>query len=268
MRIENYGLVTNSVFFVEEDEGKSLMPELHTHNINEMYYLVSGEFNYFIGQETYHINSGDFVVIPAGVPHKTALSNYRSRILIHFGSSFIIEESIFRNLSKKRVYTIDSEARSHIIALIKKIQKEMNESLPYSKTICSYALNEIFAILCRNQNSKNNNRIKNKAIYEAEEYIKANYMNKLTLSDIADHVFLSKSYFSKLFNKQNGMGVSEYITIIRVQKAADLLKSGVNSITEVARQSGFSDSNYFSTQFKKYNGQSPRQYFADHSAGK
>ena len=264
MRIENYGLSPDSIFFVEEDEGKSMMPDVHTHNINELYYLTSGSINYFIGQETYHVSAGDFVIIPAGVPHKTAMSLHRARILIHFGSSYIIEESIFKKLSKIRVYTLNPETVADIKTLINKIQFELDQSLPYSKTICAYALNEIFALLCRNQGENKNNRLKNRAIFAAEEFIKENYMRKLTLEDIANHVFLSKNYFSKLFNKQNGISVTEYITIIRIQKAAELLESGVSSITAVAEQTGFSDSNYFSAQFKKFKGQSPRKYYYDH----
>ena len=57
------------------------------------------------------------------------------------------------------------------------------------------------------------------------------------------------------------MGFSEYLTLVRLKNAEELLKSDMSlSVTEIAYASGFNDSNYFSEKFKSYYGVSPKKY--------
>ena len=73
---------------------------------------------------------------------------------------------------------------------------------------------------------------------------------------------------ASLYNKLKavtGMGANDYITKLRVERAAWLLTHSALSINEIADQTGFSTSRYFSTVFKQYMGCSPTQYKEEHS---
>ena len=48
------------------------MPSVHCHKMHELYYMVKGNTTYYIKDEIFHINEGDFVLIPKGAFHKTA----------------------------------------------------------------------------------------------------------------------------------------------------------------------------------------------------
>ena len=91
-------------------------------------------------------------------------------------------------------------------------------------------------------------------------YIKNNYMNKITLDEIADHVYMSKSYISRLFNEGVGMSISAYINKTRVEKSKGLLKNTDLSIAEIANLMGFEDQSYFAKQFKSEIGISPKEF--------
>lgn len=80
---------------------------------------------------------------------------------------------------------------------------------------------------------------------------------------MADRAGLSPSYFSKKFRAVTGMGMKEYLSYVRLEHASKELQSTDHSITEVAINSGFSDSNYFKDAFKKMYGISPRAYRAE-----
>lgn len=72
---------------------------------------------------------------------------------------------------------------------------------------------------------------------------------------------------ASLYNKLKaltGMGANDYITKIRMEKAVWLLTHSTLSINEIADQTGFSTSRYFSTVFKQYMGCSPTQYKEEH----
>ena len=98
-------------------------------------------------------------------------------------------------------------------------------------------------------------------VAKAREYIDKNYMNdELSLLAVADAVGLSPSYLSAQFKKKYGQNLSEYIVSARIARARELLCCTSKMIYEVAYDVGFRDYRYFSQIFKKYTGQTPRQF--------
>lgn len=92
------------------------------------------------------------------------------------------------------------------------------------------------------------------------EYIRANCDKRLTLEDLACKNFYNPSYFSRMFRKQNGMTVTEYIRKNRMEKAMGLLENTDLSAVEVAERSGFPNKAAFYQQFKEFTGQTPQQW--------
>ena len=82
----------------------------------------------------------------------------------------------------------------------------------------------------------------------------------LSLAEVADAVGYHKKYLSSTFKKQFGMGLSEYLRILRIRYAVMLIENGVTSVKNVAALSGFSDPLYFSKVFTEMIGTSPSQY--------
>ena len=68
------------------------------------------------------------------------------------------------------------------------------------------------------------------------------------------------SYCSELFKKVTGLNFSDYLTKVRMEKAASLLSSGNCMVKEVAELTGYSDAFYFSRVFKKYYGVTPAYF--------
>ncbi|MCL2050774.1 MAG: AraC family transcriptional regulator [Lachnospiraceae bacterium] len=98
--------------------------------------------------------------------------------------------------------------------------------------------------------------VSNKAI----SYIRGNYLDKITLQDVAEHVFLSPSYFSKIFKEETGQTPSAYITAVRLEVSKKLLKDPALSIIDIAMLAGFESQSYFTQVFKKNEGCTPGQY--------
>lgn len=87
-----------------------------------------------------------------------------------------------------------------------------------------------------------------------------NLSSDLSTSKIARELYLSSNYLSKLFRKETGKSVTEYINERRIQMAEQLLKSGTGPIQDIATHVGFYDVSYFCRQFKKITGISAQQY--------
>ncbi|AET68573.1 response regulator containing CheY-like receiver domain and AraC-type DNA-binding domain [Desulfosporosinus orientis DSM 765] len=99
-----------------------------------------------------------------------------------------------------------------------------------------------------------------KEIQKAAEFIKINFRKKITIENIAQAVYLSPCYISRLFKQNLGCTISEYITQVRIENAKMMLKSSQYNVTQVAKESGFEDPTYFARVFKKIEGITPSRY--------
>lgn len=97
-------------------------------------------------------------------------------------------------------------------------------------------------------------------IKKAIIYMYNNYVQKLSLLDVADHCYISSWHLSKLLNQYTGKGFFEIVNRIRIDKAKELLKGSTAKIQEISDMVGFQDVTLFSRIFKNYEGISPKDY--------
>lgn len=97
-------------------------------------------------------------------------------------------------------------------------------------------------------------------MHKAVNFVRENYACKLTLDDVAEHVYLSRSYLSKLFKEELGVSFTDFVNNIRVEKSKALLQNHSLALAEIADLVGFSDQSYFTKVFSKSVGMSPGQY--------
>lgn len=92
------------------------------------------------------------------------------------------------------------------------------------------------------------------------KYVDENYSYELTLSSLAERFHLNETYLSGLFKQSTGETFSDYVTRLRLEKAAALLKENELRLTDIAILVGYSSPSYFSTAFKKGYGVSPKEF--------
>ena len=97
-------------------------------------------------------------------------------------------------------------------------------------------------------------------VKNAIEYMENNYKEKLTLSELAEKMFVSQWHLSKLLNKHTKKSFSDLLNEIRIKKAKQLLKDPSLRVGDVAEMVGFSDIAHFSRVFKKYTEMSANEY--------
>ncbi len=97
-------------------------------------------------------------------------------------------------------------------------------------------------------------------VAQTNRYIDANLDSDLSLSTLANKVYLNRSYFSRLYKQISGINLSDYINAKRMEKAKQLLRSTTDKISDIASQIGFDSPSYFTVYFKKFQGISPADY--------
>ncbi len=97
-------------------------------------------------------------------------------------------------------------------------------------------------------------------ISKAVSFIRTNYMHKITLNDVAEYIYLSPSYLSKIFKEEMKTSFINYLNAVRIEKSKILLLSEQLSIVEVSELVGFFDQSYFNKVFKKITGTTPKKF--------
>ena len=103
-------------------------------------------------------------------------------------------------------------------------------------------------------------KYRHQLIPDCIEYLRNHYAQKITIEELSNNFFLSKSYLSSLFKKATGSGVVEYLQHIRIDKACELLVETDLSITEISTMVGYTDYRFFNKSFKKITGCTANEY--------
>lgn len=105
-----------------------------------------------------------------------------------------------------------------------------------------------------------NNFSTSKPINEALNYIYTYINERITIEDIAKHLELSESYLSRLFKKEVGVSISDYIREQKVERAKNLLRHSDFSLIDIANHLSFSSQSHFIQVFKTQTGMTPKAF--------
>ncbi|HYE81618.1 MAG TPA: response regulator [Clostridia bacterium] len=103
-------------------------------------------------------------------------------------------------------------------------------------------------------------KVENDYVKEAIQYIQCHYMKDIILTDVANHIHVSSTYFSYLFKQNTGMKFIDYIKEIRMKKACEYLLDANMKVKKIGELVGMPNRKYFSKAFKEYTGMSPQEY--------
>ena len=155
---------------------------------------------------------------------------------------------------------------TQLTAQLLDIRKEFCDRLPEYEPMVKVHLLAILIEITRHYNPQEQlaaspaNEENLVCLEHAIQYIMTNLTSSLTLNDIARHAGLSRTYFSTIFKKMNGISVWDFITIKRIDLAIHYLTQTSKDITEIAGLCGFNSTTNFNYAFKKITSLSPGVY--------
>jgi AraC-like DNA-binding protein/mannose-6-phosphate isomerase-like protein (cupin superfamily) len=249
-KIDNY-------YFSKAIERRYSESTQHYHPHFEIYFMKEGSCRYFIDDRAFDVEAGDLIFIPRGIIHRAVYTTSHSRLLINFTEEYI-PDGILDRISEGRYLFRSREIARFSEEIFNKIEQEYLRPDEFTKALLKCHTNELFYLVLRHPGNLEEATTGNELVDGIVRYIKQNYMTDIKLSTVAKMKSVSPEHLSRTFKSSTGFGFNEYVTLLRLRKSEELIKTQPNmTISEIAYECGFNDGNYFSYKFKKMYGISP-----------
>lgn len=208
----------------------------------EKFTVSEGDF-YFLNKFRYHIYYAD-----PDDPYEKIFVVLKGSFVDFLVSNYLLNDSVY--IKKCNMNSL----MMHIINLLNR-----EDSINYDKLAISVL--ELFQLAFPPpyQNSSSSNRIPEMI----KNYIDAHITEKITLEDISNNLYISKSHIERSFKKEYNQTPLAYCANQKITQVASMLVTTNYSLSQIAQQLGFSDVKYMSKSFKKIKGKTPMEYKRD-----
>ena len=274
----------HDIFLNRVNDGVNFM---HAHEFIEFSYIEKGRGIHYIGGNQETLESGDIYIINANVPHEQVLEEGYTILLYNcIFQPNILDDSLtnvsdFLNVAYNYLFhsfQIPSTSKGYIKLSSKKMYqigelfKEMysefaNKNDGYSQIIQSdlkKLLIYMFRLYREDMEQVHNSRLyKQMVVQNVIEYLNKNFDKDIKCDILAEHVYLSTSYLSRIFKETTGKTIISYLQEIRVNYACNLLKTTNLPVYEIMSKCGYMDIKYFYDIFHKKTGKTPGNYRKD-----
>ena len=232
-------------------------------NIHIIFVLI-GDVSLSHDQQYLVLQKDDFLIIPKAQKYLLTVKNAEAfHITLTYEVAMNVKETdveyIFQGNSVEQTNTSDYEVVKFINRLLQLyVFKSFNQN--------AFVFQNYFGLLGILENYYRKKLVldrKKSAIKKMEElkfYIDNNFDKEIKLSEIANNLFLSEQYLSRLFSKEMGISISDYTVQKRLEKVRNDLLNTEKSVIDIAYSAGFSNINSFNRIFKKYQGITPSDY--------
>ncbi|WP_270344527.1 AraC family transcriptional regulator [Enterococcus thailandicus] len=244
--------------------------DIHTHDFLEISIVLEGQANYTIEEQEFQLNAGQIMLFNPGTHHGEEQRTGTYSHQLHIGLTNISLDGLKRNhLPTKKAILNLGEYQWEFLDKAWRLVKEYSEEQPEFQLMVKALIIEMLVLILRSlekvqdntvtlalsKNAKRKQYLVNHAIY----YLENHHTQEITLEQLADTLYVSPTYLSKVFKESTGMSPINYLIQVRLKHAKELLANEQLTIREISQAVGYQDAYHFSKLFKKYYGVSPSQ---------
>ena len=265
----DYDLSDLKLLFCGHENCKSMnQVKPYTSYCYVIHFILSGKGIFTSGDKSFSLDKGMcFIVFPDQVSQYSADKNDPwSYVWIGVKGSAVSDllanSYISRQFPIARMKDLGT-IHNMINNIIENSKKNEIINIMLSHSYMLHILAELISqtsFLSLNQINCMPDRIVNKYIKDGVQFINANINIKLTVSMVARHLGLNRSYFSRIFTKYYNQTPCQYILRNKLTIASHLLLHSNLPVSQVAQSVGFSDSTYFTRQFTKHFLKTPTEF--------
>ncbi len=224
------------------------------------HYVVRGKGTFILGGRTYYLHRGDmFYIPPREVPtYHPDPSDPWTYEWLGVGGSRCGSILDFLGIDAEHPVVHDDS-----LLLKGYFDAIANEYLAHGR-LNLYCLGQAYCLfgraIQRLKADKEELDEKEAHLVAAKEYVNNNYQFAITVNDVAKNVGVTSNYLSSLFKRFEGISTKGYLTKVRMEKAATILRSGAYKVKDAGLMTGYKNQLHFSGEFRKYYGVCPSEF--------
>lgn len=225
----------------------------HVHDTFIEFEIVhKGHMSQIINGTKYELTPGSIAILKPTDCHSLEWSPDAEIITVHFFPGIISKELLYLIMQYKEniVYTFSGSDARNILNSSMQLFEEYEKNQPFYENIIKNLIETICYSTLRNLNSIPMREKHLSPMQKAVMYLQTTFMNNPSLDEVAHHVHLNPSYFSRVFKAETGITYSKYLIELKLKYAKKLLCETNMTITDICFSSGFGSISNFSKCFK------------------
>ncbi|QDU54810.1 helix-turn-helix domain-containing protein [Aeoliella mucimassa] len=252
---------------------------VHTHEFSELVIITGGRGLHVTGDDSWQLSAGDVFAIGGSMPHDYLNMDRLRLINVLFDqnelsldlldlSSLPGYHALFRlEPAYRKRHQFNSRLRlkptevATAIGFVDQLEDELQRRGPGFRFMATAMFMQLVGYLSRCYSQSNN--ADSRALLRIASsitHLETHYSESIHLEELVAMAKMSKRSFLRTFEAAMGCTPIAYLIQLRTTQAAKLLRQTDRSVTDIAYDVGFNDSNYFTRQFRKHFGMSPRTY--------
>ena len=244
-------ITVTSIAVYEYDFYKNKTHVVGARPFHSLSFRIEGKASFEIGESSFVSEAGSITYVPKGVAYKTEILESGKMYCVHFT---IAEE--YENLLPRRIAPTNSVDFLNLYS-------ELAARFRLGRENDLHCMSIFYEILsrARHEHRKKHSALLNPRVKKAKERVDKDFSDpELSVALLAKEAQVSEVYFRREFSASVGISPSAYIKKVRIENAKAYLRTGLFSVTEVAVKCGFDSISYFSHEFHRSSGMTPREY--------
>lgn len=237
----------------------------HSHDFQELIIVSKGTGTHVINDTPNNISKNQVCFVDPQDRHlfENVDSLYLSNILFRKDSIYMpagLKDYIPGSDSEQKSWHINTSSMEKIDPLIKMLDHELHAQTTGSELMAQALFQQLIVELHRGKLNPIETAGMDDKVMQVMEWLKHNYSEEFNIDEISDRFQLSTRTLSRKIKQITNLSFNNYLHQVRINNAIQMLQYSDLSITDIAFKVGYSDSNYFSTKFKKVTQKSPSDY--------
>ena len=236
----------------------------HSHDFPEIGVILEGEGLYHLDDEYIPVRTGDVLIFNPGTRHESIIDDSETgRVEFFFGFTDVkfcgMRPNHIELKDGGNVLHTKGKTQRTIFRICEEMVKENQTRMPGRYFMLKSFLVQLLLSIVREQTGQVELAEGKEFDYAGKkdtaekiaDYLEEHYADKISLDQIAENMYLSPFYISKIFKSEIGESPIHYLIRVRMEKAKAILESGSSlSIAEIAERVGYEDAYHFCTFFK------------------
>lgn len=257
--------------------------QMHSHEYLELFYIIDGEYKQHILGNEFTFHQGELCLIDRNCQHQELLGSHSATLLFLGITNIMFEDIMKRNVTTERITSFlnmalmqqkslqqyihfkpqSQTAARQMEASLLQLLEELDRHDEASPLICQGLLLRIMRILSTQYDfslSRQQRKQMNYLLFEEiTDYMLA-HLNRLSTALLAEEFHFQEDYFNRLIKAQSGLTYTEYLQLLRLRKAEELLTHTDKTIEKIAEEVGYHNKGYFYKIFLEKHHLTPAQY--------